>query len=77
MTLKERYESLTPEQREQLIGIKTAVQLEAFLIEHKLELSEEEKTQVVEYIEKGIFTLADEELENVAGGDGVCFNPDL
>jgi len=68
MTLTEKFAALTPEQREQFKAVKTAEQLDAFLTDNKLELSVEEKAQALEYLEKGVLPLADEELENVAGG---------
>ena len=68
MTLKEKLASLTPEQKNEFDGIRTAGQLEAFIAECKLELSEEEKKSLFVYLESGKFPLSDDELENAAGG---------
>jgi len=68
MTLTGKFIGLTPEQREKFNALKDSVGLEAFLSETGLELKVEEKAQVLEYIASGILPLADEELDNVAGG---------
>ena len=70
MTLTEKFATLTPEQQEQFKSIKNADQLDALLAEQKIDLSAEEKAQTIEFIEKGIIPLVDEELDNVAGGGG-------
>jgi hypothetical protein len=75
MTLQERFATLTSEQKAQFKAAKTAEQFEAFIAESKLELSETEKRQALEYINTGAWPLADEELENVAGGCGSTMPP--
>ena len=77
MTLTEKFAALTPEQQEQFDTVKTVEQFEALLAEHKLEPSAEEKAGALEYLEKGIIPLADEELENAAGGLLKFFPPKL
>ena len=68
MTLAERYNTLTPEQREKLNMVKTAGQLDEFLNEGKLELSDEEKGQILDIIKEGTLPSSNEELDDVAGG---------
>ena len=68
MTLTDKFRGLTPGQREKFNALKDSVGLEAFLFETGLELTVEEKAQVLEYIVSGKLSLADEELDNVAGG---------
>ena len=71
MTLKEKLGTLTPEQREAFNGIKNARQLEAFLTECKPEMTDEEKRNLLDYLESGKFPLTDDELENAVGGGSV------
>ena len=68
MTMQKRFANLTQEQREKFLSIKDEAQLDAFLSENKLELSDGEKKQALEYTGKGALLLSAEELENVAGG---------
>ena len=68
MTLKEKLTSLTPEQKKKFDGIKTAGQLEEFIADCILELSDEEKKGLLDYLESGKFPLTDDEMENAAGG---------
>ena len=68
MTLMEKFATLAPEQQEQFKLIKNVEQLDAFLADNKLELPEEDRKQLLEYFETGKLPLADEELENAAGG---------
>ena len=68
MTLTEKFANLTPGQREKFNALKDSAGLDTFLSETGLELTVEEKTQVLEYIASGKLPIADEELENVAGG---------
>ena len=68
MTLTEKFKGLTPGQREKFNALKDSAGLDAFLSETGLELTDEEKAQVLEYIASGKLPLADEELDNVAGG---------
>ena len=70
MNLTERFAALTPEQREKFNALKDGAGLDAFLTETGFELTDEEKTQILEYIASGQLPLADEELESVAGGCG-------
>ena len=75
MTLKEKLGNLTPEQKKEFGGIKTAEQLEAFIAECKPELSEEEKKSLLDYLESGKFPLSDDDLESAAGGGPVKLGP--
>ncbi|MCL2096227.1 MAG: hypothetical protein FWH10_04900 [Oscillospiraceae bacterium] len=71
MTITQKFATLTPEQREKFKELKDAaagVVLDAFLDENNLALTDEEKAQALEYLKSGKLPLADEELENVAGG---------
>ena len=68
MTQKENFKGITPEHLEKFKVLKDSAGLDALLTEAGIELTAEEKTKVLEYIESGKLPLADEELENVAGG---------
>ena len=70
MNLTERFAALTPEQREQFSALKDGAGFDAFLSETGFELAADEKAQVLEYLASGQLPLADDELENVAGGCG-------
>ena len=69
MTLAEKLQALTPEQREKFYTIKDSAGLDGFLAETGAALSQEEKERVMELITSGKLPVADEELDNVAGGD--------
>ena len=75
MTLKQKYEQLTAEQREKFAAVKTAEQLEAFLAETGAELTAEEKQQVLAYADTGAMPLDDGDLDAVAGGQPSKFSP--
>ena len=68
MTLVEKLQELTPEQREKLDELKDIAKLDTFLSENALELTAVEKAQVIEFIETGKLPLSDEELDSAAGG---------
>jgi len=68
MTIAEKFANLTPEHLEKFKALKDSAGLDAFLTETGLELTAEEKAKVLQYIESGKLPLADEELDNVAGG---------
>jgi len=68
MTFTEKFANLTPEQREKFNALKDGAGLDAFLSETGMELTAEEKAQVMKYIESGKLPLSEEELETVAGG---------
>ena len=68
MTFTEKFANLTPEHLEKFNALKDGAGLDALLTESGIELTAEEKTKVLEYIESGKLSLADEELDNVAGG---------
>jgi len=70
MTFTEKFANLTPEYLEKFNALKESAGLDALLTEAGLELTAEEKTKVLQYIETGKLPLADEELDNVAGGGG-------
>ena len=68
MALQEKIAKLTPEQWEKLDAVKDETALDAFVSEHGIELTAEERGQILEYFKTGVLPLADEELDNVAGG---------
>jgi len=80
MTLIEKLYALTPKQREKLYSIAAEQELDIFLAEIGAELAAEEKAAVWNYVQAGQkkpddvqtgkAALADEELDNVAGGHG-------
>ncbi|MCL2096226.1 MAG: hypothetical protein FWH10_04895 [Oscillospiraceae bacterium] len=70
MTIAQKFAALTPERQENFKAIKDAAALDAFLNENNLALTDEEKAQALEYFKSGKLPLADEELDNVAGGCG-------
>ena len=74
MTLTQKFASISPEQREKFKALKDATALDAFLTENSLALTDEEKAQAIEYFSSGKLPLADEELENVAGGCGIDYS---
>jgi hypothetical protein len=68
MTITEKFATLTPEQREKFNAVKDGAGLDVFISETSVEITDEEKLQILSYIESGKLPLADEELDNVAGG---------
>jgi hypothetical protein len=66
--LTEKFAELTQEQKEKFSAVKTAEALDAFLTAEKIELTNEERNTVLEYVTTGTVALADEDLETVAGG---------
>ena len=68
MTFTEKFQALTPVQREKFYTINDSAGLDAFLAETGAALSREEKARVVELITTGMLPVADEELDNAAGG---------
>lgn len=68
MTLMEKFATLTPEQREKFAEVKDAAALDAFVSEQGIDLTDEEKTQTLEYIKTGVLPLDDDELDAAAGG---------
>ena len=68
MNLTERFAALTPEQREKFYTVSDSAGLDAFLAETDAALSQEEKARVMELITTGMLPIADEELDNAAGG---------
>ena len=68
MTLHEKFQALTPEQREKFNTVKDSAGLDAFLTETGLELTADEKEQVTEFITTGKQPLSDDDLNAVAGG---------
>ena len=78
MNLNEKFNVLTPEQAEKLETVLNEAQLDAFLAETGISLTNEEKKAAIAYIvasraeppKGGKEGLADEELDNVSGGHG-------
>jgi hypothetical protein len=68
MTIMEKFENLTQEQREQFSAVKDLAALDAFASQYGIDLTDEERQDMLEYIKTGVLPLGDEELENVAGG---------
>lgn len=78
--LIEKLKALTPEQRQRLDAVTSEQELDAFLSETGEDLIDEEKTAAWRYVrarqakqddgQTGKAELADEELDNVAGGHG-------
>jgi hypothetical protein len=82
MKLMEKLEALTPGQKEKFSSVATEQELDAFINEIGAELTAEERAAAWKYIEagqpktEGKAALADEELENVAGGGCGSSKPD-
>ncbi|MCL2078570.1 MAG: hypothetical protein FWH17_01860 [Oscillospiraceae bacterium] len=68
MTLQEKLTKITPVQREKFNTIKDGAGLDAFLTETGIELTADEKAQVLKFIETGKLPLSDEEMDSAAGG---------
>ena len=68
MTLTEKFEKLTPEQREKFNTVKDSAGLDTFLSETGFELTADEKAQVTELIISGKLPLSDDDLNAAAGG---------
>ena len=69
MTLKEKFESLTPEQREKLINVKTEGELDALLTETGIAPTAETKTAFLGAVmQKGPRVVTAEELGEIVGG---------
>jgi hypothetical protein len=74
--LREKFAAITEEQGKELaaaVEAKDMAALETFCQKHGIELAADEKEAVAEYFKTGKLPLADQELENVAGGG--CFDP--
>jgi len=70
MSLLEKIATLTQEQHEKILEVKTSEDLEKFLTKTGLRLTEEEKSQIHNYVNTGLAELSDDELDNAAGGHG-------
>ena len=72
MNIQEKFENLTPEQREKLQAVKTEQELDAFLAEAGIEPTSEERAMLSEELKakNAPRELADDELEEAAGGEG-------
>ena len=68
MTLMEKIAKLTPEQREKLDSVKDEAALVAFAAENGIELTEQDKKDVLDYFENGITPISDDDMDAVAGG---------
>jgi len=68
MTLMEKMEKLTPEQRDSLENLKDSAGLDKFLSDTGTDLTADEKAQVLEFITSGKLPLSDEEANAIAGG---------
>lgn len=75
MTMNEKIESLTEEQIAQFSTISDEAGLNEFLESNSIELDDEQKTLLFEYLKTGKLELTDEELDTVAGGGiGIVFS---
>ena len=72
MNIQEKFENLTPEQREKLSAVNTEQELDAFLTESGIETTAEERTELSLHLKakNAPHELSDEELEEAAGGKG-------
>ena len=68
MTIQEKIENLTPEQREKLQTVKTEQELDAFLAESGIEPTAEERAMLSEHLKAKTGELTDDELAEAAGG---------
>ena len=68
MTIQEKINALTPEQREKLSTVKTEQELDAFLAETGIEPTAEERAMLSEHLKAKNGELTDDELEAAAGG---------
>jgi len=67
-SIKEKFDGLTAEQKEQYDNIKDAAEFKAFVSETGITLTAEETALMVEMYETGKLSLSDDELDSVAGG---------
>jgi hypothetical protein len=68
MKLAEKLANLNPTQQEKLEALEDSAAFDAFLLETDLTLTDEEKAEVLATIEGDKVPLADDELDDVAGG---------
>ncbi len=68
MNLSEKFASLTKEDKERLGAVEDMPELEAFLSEHGIELTGDQKAALLEGIRSGVKPIEDDELNAVAGG---------
>jgi len=70
MTIQEKIEALTPEQREKFSAVKTEQELDAFLAEFGVELTAEERATLSEHLKakNAPRELTDDEVAEAAGG---------
>ena len=76
MTLTQKFQTLTTEQKEQFKAVKDDAALDAFASEYSIDLTAEQKADAQEYFKTGVLSLDDEELDNVAGGGCGSGDPD-
>ena len=70
MSLTTKFSELTSEQQEAFNKIKSVEALDKFLADNNVTLTDEEKSNVVEYFETGMLPLDDDDLDAVTGGKG-------
>ena len=72
MTMQEKFDALSPEQREKLSTVKTEQELDAFLAEAGIEPTAEERAMLSEHLKakNAPRELSDEEVGQAAGGKG-------
>ena len=70
MSLTAKFNGLTSEQQEAFGEVKSAEALDKFIADNNIILTDEEKSNVVEYIETGMMPLSDDDLDAVVGGKG-------
>jgi len=81
MTLMEILDAITPEQQKKFEAAATEQELDALISEIGAKLTDDEKSVALSYMKarqtksEGVSKLADEELDNIAGGHGgLCHN---
>ena len=64
---------LTPEEQREFAALKSEAEFEEFIIKKGLSFSDTEKALILEHFKTGKLPLADEQLEDVAGGFAFYF----
>ena len=68
MSLFEKLETLTPEQLERFYAITCENDLDSFLTDTNIEITDEIKESIIEFINTGTLPVSDDVLKEVAGG---------
>lgn len=70
MTIQEKFDTLTPKQREKLGAVKTEQELDTFLAETGIEPTAEERAMLSMHLKSKTGELSDDEVAEAAGGSG-------